>query len=81
MTNTNTELDAKQADALRHIVSAVVETIRESGPLGAPSGVLYAALMAQGCTLNQFESLMGALVRARAVRKQGECYFAVRGTK
>ncbi len=52
-----------QSEALRLIVSATVEAVKAAGPHGAPAGVIYAALMHQGCTKNQFDSLMGALVR------------------
>lgn len=65
----------EQMNALRAIVVAVTEAVRAAGATGAPGGVLYAALMAQGCTLNQFESLMGALTRAGKLSKCGECYF------
>lgn len=66
----------KQRAALAALVSATVEAIQEAGPSGAPGGVLYAALMTQGCTLAQFESLMGALVRTGRVKQRGHLYFA-----
>jgi hypothetical protein len=56
---------------------ALVETVREAGPLGAPGGVMYAALMTQGCTLEQFEGLMGTLLRIGVVRKHGDCYHII----
>ena len=66
-----------QISALQMIAKAVLDTIREMGPNGAPAGHLYAALMAQGCTMNQFEQIMSALVRTGKVTKEGHCYFAV----
>lgn len=68
-------MTADQLKALSLIVHAVVDTVKQAGPLGAPGGVMYAALMAQGCALSQFESLMGGLVRAGKIQKRGECYF------
>ncbi len=65
----------QQAQALKAIINAVTESVAAAGPLGAPGGPLYAALMTQGCTLNQFESLMGGLVRIGKLRKSGQCYF------
>lgn len=65
-----------QAQALKQICDAVIDTVKQSGPMGAPGGILYAGLMAQGCSLNQFESIMGGLVRAGKLTKQGECYHA-----
>jgi len=46
-----------------------------AGPLGAPGGHLYAALMSAGCTLNQFEQIMSGLVQSGDLAKRGECYF------
>lgn len=66
---------ANQIAVLRQIASAVVETVRESGPEGAPGGVLYAAMMGAGCTLQQFEELMSVLVSAKLLVKRGQCYF------
>jgi hypothetical protein len=66
----------EQVKALRDIADMIVLTVKESGPIGAPGGVLYAALMTHGCTLHQFEQIMGALVRAGKLTKRGHCYFA-----
>ena len=65
-----------QMEALAQIGRAIVDTVRQSGAQGAPGGHLYAALMASGCTLSQFEQIMGALVEAGLLRKRGQCYFA-----
>jgi hypothetical protein len=70
------QLNPQQAQALKLIVDATVDAVKAAGDLGAPGGVLYAALMAQGCSLSQFESLMGALVKLGKVRRSGELYFA-----
>jgi len=56
----------------------VVETVKESGSMGAPGGIMYAALMAQGCTLEQFEQIMGALVNAGRISKSGDCYHYIK---
>lgn len=69
-------LNREQLTALGAVLGAIRGTIAECGPMGAPGGVLYAALMGHGCTLSQFESIMGALVRSGRVRKVGECYHA-----
>ena len=70
------KMTTEQVLALKRILDAIIETVKESGPMGAPGGILYAGLMAQGCSLNQFESIMGGLVRAGKLTKQGECYHA-----
>jgi hypothetical protein len=64
--------------ALKLIADAVVDSVREAGPLGAPAGPLYAAIMTYGMQLYQFDALMDALVGAGKLRKSGHLYFAVR---
>ncbi len=63
--------------ALRRILDAVCEAVKAAGPLGAPGGHLYAALMAHGCTMEQFNGIMAGLVRAGKLRKSGECYHYI----
>jgi hypothetical protein len=67
-------MNENQNNALMLVCNAIIETIKESGPLGVPGGILYAALMTQGCTFNQFTGIMGILVRSGKIRKQGDCY-------
>lgn len=62
-------------DAMFQLVDAIVESVKVAGTQGAPSGILYLALMAHGCTLAQFESIMGVLVRVGKLTKRGETYF------
>ena len=59
----------KSAKTLLMVVKAVSETIREVGE--TPAGTLYAALMQQGCTLQQFDSLIDILVRTKMVVRSG----------
>ena len=66
----------EQIKVLGEIIRSIVQTVKEC-PDGAPAGPMYAALMSQGCTLSQFESLMGGLVRAGKLRKSGDLYFAI----
>ncbi len=70
----------EQITALRAIAKAITETVALAGPLGAPGGHLYAALMSAGCTLSTFEQIMSGLVSAGVLTKRGECYF-VKGAK
>jgi hypothetical protein len=64
----------EQIRLIRQIADAIVATVREAGPQGAPGGVIYAALMAQGCTFNQFQSLMSGLLRTGRLALDGDCY-------
>ena len=63
--------------AILQICDAVVESIKAAGAMGAPSGVIYASLMQFGCNLSQYESLIGILVKAGKIRKQGDLLFAI----
>ena len=64
----------QQIAAIRMLADAVVDAVKAAGSLGAPGGVIYAALMAHGCTLAQFESLMDALIRAGKLTRSGDLY-------
>jgi hypothetical protein len=72
-------LTPQQRTALGLIARATIDAVQAAGPDGAPAGVLYAALMQQGCTLSQFQSLMGALVRTGKLRAEGDLYFVASG--
>lgn len=65
----------QQLAAVRFVANAITDTVREAGPLGAPGGVIYAALSKQGCTFNQFNGIMGGLVRAGVLRQDGDLYL------
>ena len=65
----------EQARALRAVADAIIEAVDLAGPMGAPAGVMYAALMASGITLPQFEQIMAGLCGAGKLRKQGHLYF------
>jgi hypothetical protein len=69
-----------QINAVQLVAMMITDTVREAGPLGAPSGPMFAALSAQGCTLNQYQSIMSALVRAGKLTQDGNVYhIALRG--
>lgn len=70
-------MNDKQRRALILVVGAIIETVQEMGPDGAPAGLLFAALQGQGCTLNQFNSLMDGLVQAGRLRRNNNVYFYV----
>ena len=71
---------AEAIKAYLAIADGVVDSIKEGDPndMGVPGGTIYAALMAQGCTLQQYEQLMGLLVDAGKVTREGQLYKAVR---
>lgn len=65
----------QQLAALRAICEAIIDAVAAAGTHGAPAGVLYAALMAYGFTLEKFQNYMGALVSAGKLRQEGNLYF------
>jgi len=73
MKNAVTEQEKR---AVIGLMTAIVETVKEAGKLGAPGGVMYAALMAHGCTLDQFNTIMQVLVNVGKLRRSGNLYFA-----
>jgi predicted transcriptional regulator len=68
----------QQVKALQAVAKAIIESCKTF----APGGVIYAALMAQGCTLNQFNQIMSQLVGAGMLTQDGDCYTATdKGSK
>jgi hypothetical protein len=65
-----------QAEAMAELCSIIVESVRDVGTMGAPSGPMYAALM-QYMTLEQYQTIMGGLVAAGKLRQVGHVYYAV----
>lgn len=47
------------------VILAVAETIRESSPCA--NGIVYAALASKGCTMQQYDAIIGQLVAADLV--------------
>lgn len=48
--------------ALQSIGKGIIEAANIDS-IGAPSGIIYSALMSHGATFNQFEQIMSTLVR------------------
>ncbi len=67
--------------ALLQVIRAVVDAVAASGSAGCPAGTVYAALMTQGCTLEQYEQIEGMMIRVGAVTKRGDLLFATVGTR
>jgi hypothetical protein len=68
-------LTNQQQAAITMLADAIVEAVKAAGPLGAPGGTLYAAMMAHGITLAQFEKFMSAMVGAGKLTRKGHLYF------
>jgi hypothetical protein len=66
----------QKAAALRLALQAILDAVKAAGDLGAPGGVLYAALIDR-ISLWQFEQIMEALVHMGKLRKRGDLYHWV----
>lgn len=67
----------QQTEGIRRIAQAIVEAVKEAGEFGAPSGIVYAALNAQGMTLDQYQQFIAALVKLGKLRQDGDLLHAV----
>jgi hypothetical protein len=65
-----------QTNLLRQLCQMFIDAVKEGGSLGAPGGVLYAAVLDK-MSLYQFEQMMSALVAMGKVRRCGELYHFV----
>jgi hypothetical protein len=68
----------EQIKALQAVAKMFIDAVKEAGSLGAPAGVMYAAVMGK-LSLSQFEQIMSGLVRAGKLRKEGDLYFVAGG--
>jgi hypothetical protein len=58
------------------IALALLETIKEAGENGAPSGPMYMAVQQSiGLSLDDYEAMMRAIVRTGFVRHEAYCYY------
>jgi hypothetical protein len=69
-------LTPTQAAALRELASMFIDAVKVAGPIGAPAGVMYAAVCDK-LSLNQFNSITGGLVRAGKLRRDGDLFHFV----
>jgi hypothetical protein len=66
-------MNNQQIQALQSIAKGIIESANLS-PIGAPSGVIYSALMGHGASLNQFQSIMDTLVKCQFLTHDTECH-------
>lgn len=69
-------MNTQQLKAIRAIAGAIVDSVKVAGAQGAPSGVVYAALMGN-MRLDQYEQFISALVNAGKLRKDGNLLYAI----
>jgi hypothetical protein len=54
---------------------AIVAAVAAGREAGADGGLLYAGLSGEGCTIDQFQALVGAMVGAGLLCRVGERYY------
>lgn len=69
-----------QIHALATASLGVLEAVEVAGEQGAPGGVLYAAMQAQGASLSQFQGLMRTLTIPGYLALDGDCYRSTEKT-
>lgn len=72
-----TTATARQIRAIQALADIIEDTAKEAGPLGAPSGVIYAALMGAGVTLDVYTALLASMVKAGRITIAFDCIHAV----
>lgn len=78
MSNLNQRLsEARKLQMLRALLDAVVDTVAEAGPQGAPGGILYTALMQHGISFESYTAIMSTLVKQGRLRHSNHCYHVV----
>lgn len=61
--------------ALKLVCDGIIQSLK-TNPAGTPEGSLYAVMMSQGCSLEQFQAIISGLCNAGMIRKQGNLLFA-----
>jgi hypothetical protein len=64
-------MDNKTRYAIRKVAQAIVETVREAGPDGAPETSVYLALAEVGASMAQYNALIDALVHVGELKRRG----------
>ena len=66
--------------ALIQTIQAVRSAVEAGGKDGVPAGMIYAALMEHGCSINDYNNLEAMLIRVGAITKRGQRLY-VEGAK
>lgn len=66
--NGTKEMNKIMAGVAIKIIKSVADTIKEAKRV--PAGTIYAALMTQGCTIQQYEQIESVLTGSGIVRKE-----------
>lgn len=62
--------------AMMALCDIVEETAREAGPMGIPSGHLYAALSSAGISLDNYQKMLAAMEKVGRIQVSGHVITA-----
>jgi hypothetical protein len=65
----------KVVAALRLAMDCIEDAARIAGPMGAPSGTVYAALIAHGMTLDVYQQIVDVMVNMGKIKVKGHLIF------
>lgn len=68
--------DERAARAVIALADIIIESAEAAGPMGAPSGPIYAMLMGH-VSLDVYQSIIGALVKAGRIEVRSDCIHAL----
>ena len=67
----------EQKLAVLTVIEALKDAVAEAGEHGAPEGVLYAAFMGHGMSLENFNLMIDCLIKTGGIRREGYLLFKV----
>jgi hypothetical protein len=70
-------MEATQKKAILMLLETIHSAVKEAGPMGIPSGHLYAMLMGFGFDLQTYESFIDALVQSGKIKNSNHLLTAV----
>ena len=73
--------NTQQVHALTLVCLGVIEAVEAAGVQGAPAGILYAGMHAQGATFAQFQDVMATLVRPGYLAIEQDSYVSTAETQ
>lgn len=70
-------MDGNVVAVLKAIGDTIIESAKDAGPMGIPSGHVYAILMGFNLSLSTYQSILAGLEKAGKIRVRNNCIHAV----
>ena len=62
--------------AIQRIARALIATVVEAGPQGAPSSAIFLAFQQGGCTAAQYETIVSTMCELGLIRRSAHTLYA-----